>query len=157
MEADNYLKTRLQDQIDWYDKKSLTSQRLFMRLRIMEIVAAALIPLVSGFSISRPDFTTYGIITVGILGVMVSIISGVLSLGRYQEHWVEYRGTCESLKKEKILFEAQVEPYNTPDAFNLLVQRAETLISKENTNWAQYMMVPQNDKKGEKSASAPKP
>ena len=61
--------------------------------------------------------------------------------------WIEYRATAESLRKEKFLFLAQTEPYDKDDAFDLLVQRVEALLSNKNTDWAQSMM---NPPKGEK-------
>ncbi len=150
MNENEYVEQRLQDQIDWYDRKSLSSQQAFRRMRKFEIVAAAIIPLLSGLSASNPEFTMTGSVLAGFLGVGVAVIAGFLALGQHQEHWIEYRTTCESLKKEKFMFLAQVEPYDGEDAFKVLVQRVETLVSKENTNWAQYMMKP------EESASASK-
>lgn len=147
MNSEEYIEKRLQDQIDWYDRKSLTNQRTFKRLKIVEIVAAALIPFLSGISINNSDFRLIGTIIIGLLGMSVTIIASILNLGRHQEHWLEYRTTCESLKKESFLFHTRVEPYNSDDAFQLLVQRVETLVSKENTNWAQYMMKPEQEKK----------
>lgn len=147
MTPDEYIEKRLQDQIDWYDNKSLDNQKKFKRLRIAEIVAAALIPFLSGLVLSIHSFSLTGTIIVGVLGIAVTIIASILSLGRHQEHWIEYRTTCESLKKEKFLFQTGVEPYTSEDAFHLLVQRVETLVSKENTNWAQYMMKPEQEKK----------
>jgi hypothetical protein len=147
MNHEEYIEKRLQDQIDWYDKKSLTNQKTFKRLKIVEIIAAALIPFLSGISISNNEFRLIGTIVIGLLGMAVTIIASILNLGRHQEHWLEYRTTCESLKKESFLFNTGVEPYNSDDAFQLLVQRVETLVSKENTNWAQYMMKPEQEKK----------
>jgi hypothetical protein len=43
-----------------------------------------------------------------------------------QEHWIEYRATAESLRKEKFLFLTQTEPYDKDDAFPVLVQRVKT-------------------------------
>jgi hypothetical protein len=59
-----------------------------------------------------------------------------------QEHWIEYRSTAESLRKEKFLFLTQTDPYDKDDAFHLLVQRVEALLSKENAEWVQSMMKP---------------
>jgi hypothetical protein len=148
--AEEYIQKRLQDQIEWYDSKSLSNQRVFKRLRLFEIVAAALIPLLSGAAISFPKLQLFSMVIVGLLGIAVTIIAGILSLGQHQEHWIEYRTTCESLKKEKFLFQTGVEPYIGEDAFHLLVQRVETLVSKENTNWAQYMMKPDQEKAPDK-------
>jgi hypothetical protein len=48
---------------------------------------------------------------------------------RDKRSWIEYRATAESLRKEKFLFLAQTEPYDEDDAFDLLVQRVEDLVS----------------------------
>ncbi len=140
MEVEEYLKNRVTDQIDWYDRKSTLNQKKFKAMRISEIILATLIPFISGMAASYAGLEKIGVLVTGALGVIIACLAGLLSLGQFQEHWIEYRTTCESLKKEKFLFETGVEPYNGKDAFSLIVQRTETLISKENTNWAQYMM-----------------
>jgi hypothetical protein len=58
------------------------------------------------------------------------------------EHWIKYRATAESLRKEKFLFLTETDPYDKDHAFHLLVQRVDVLLSKENTDWAQSMMTP---------------
>jgi hypothetical protein len=134
---EDYIEQRLNDQIGWYDRKSVTNQRWFRRLRFAEIVAAATIPFLSGFADS---FLIK--IAIGALGVFVAVIASLLGLLQLQVHWIEYRATAESLKKEKFLFLTQTDPYDRDDAFHLLVQRVEALLSKENTEWVQSMMKP---------------
>lgn len=73
----------------------------------------------------------------GILGLAIAVITAVVSLCQFQENWVEYRTTCESLKHEKFLFLTKTEPYNVDTPFPLLVQHIESMISKENTTWSQ--------------------
>src|SRR6266702_5012747 len=141
---DDYIEQRLNDQINWYDRKSSTNQRWFKRLRFAEIVAAATIPFLSGFAGNSFSIK----IAIGALGVVVAVIASLLGLLQLQEHWIEYRATAESLRKEKFLFLTQTEPYDKDDAFHLLVQRVEALLSQENIDWAQSMMKPP---KGEKS------
>jgi len=146
MNAEEYIKQRLEDQIGWYDRKSKASQRMFKGLRLAEIILAALIPLVAG--LTADSIWSWSTLT-ALLGASVAILAAVLALYQYQEHWIEYRTTSESLKKEKYLFLTKTEPYNGENAFETLVQRVETLVSKENTNWAQYMMKPdKGDKHG---------
>ncbi|HEY3129303.1 MAG TPA: DUF4231 domain-containing protein, partial [Acidobacteriota bacterium] len=87
-------------------------------------------------------------IAIGGLGVVVAVIASLLGLLHFQEHWLEYRATAESLKKEKFLFLTQTEPYDKNDAFHLLVQRVEALLSKENTGWIQSMAKPPEGEKG---------
>lgn len=140
MTPEEYIEKRLDDQIEWYGRKSLTAQKVFKRLRLAEIVAAALIPFLSGVLISDPKLFLTGNVIIGLLGISVAVITGFLSLGRHQEHWIGYRAVCEALKREKFLFETKVDPYNSADAFPLLVQRVEALVSSENTQWAQHML-----------------
>lgn len=151
MTPEEYLEKRLQDQIDWYNRKSVANQKIFKRLRLAEIVAAALIPFLSGVMLGTDRYRLAGTVIVGLLGVMITIITGILSLGRHQENWIEYRATCESLQKEKFLFETGVDPYHDENRFPLLVQKSETLLSKENANWTQYMLKPAEGKTERKS------
>ena len=140
MNSEEYLKERVQDQIDWYDKKSTTNQRWYKRLRGSEFVMAAFIPFLAGFAGELLSAQ----VAVGLLGAGVAIVTATIGLNQFQENWVAYRTTCESLKKEKFMFTTGTKPYDGDqgEAFTLLVQRVETLVSKENTNWSDYMMNP---------------
>ena len=131
---DEYISERVDDQIGWYDNKSQRSQRWFKRFRGLEIIAAGIIPLFAGFG----GGSTWSLIVVGVLGAIVAILASLLSLNQFQENWIEYRTTCESLKHEKYLFLTSAEPYNEEGPFGLFVQRIESLISKENSAWSQY-------------------
>lgn len=138
-----YLAQRVQDQISWYDKKSLWNQRWFKRLRVIEIVAAAMIPFLTAI----PNALTMKYV-VGSLGVIITVVAGILALFQFQERWTEYRATSESLQKERFLFLTKAEPYAGRDAFSIFVQRIETSLSKENTGWAQSLIKPgQRDEK----------
>jgi Protein of unknown function (DUF4231) len=138
LSPEEYIKQRLNDQISWYEHKSSTSQRWFKWLRFTEIVAAATIPFLSGFA--GDSFPIK--IAIGALGVIVAVIASLLGLLHLQEHWIEYRARAELLKKEKFLFLTQTEPYDKGDAFHLLVQHVEALLSKESIEWVQSMMKP---------------
>jgi hypothetical protein len=144
MAPEEYIEQRLNDQIDWYDRKSGTNQRWFKRLRFGEIVAASIIPFLSGFAGDSLPIK----IAIGALGVVVAVIASLLGLLQLQEHWIEYRATAESLRREKFLFLTQTEPYDKDEAFHLLVQRVEALLSKENTEWAQSMVKSPQAEKG---------
>ena len=71
------------------------------------------------------------------MGVTVALIAGLITLYRFQELWIEYRTTAETLKHEKYLYLTQSTPYDGERAFNLLVNRVEGLISRQNSGWAQ--------------------
>ena len=119
---------RLEDQSNWYDRKSVSSQRSFIGLKMAEIAAAALIPFAVGFGVSA--YITGG------LGVLITVLEGLLNLFQYHSNWITYRSTCEELKHEKYLWLAKAGPYEiaaSPDT--LLAERVESLVSREHARW----------------------
>jgi hypothetical protein len=122
---------RLEDQIAWYDQKSLANQRTYKRFKIIEIIAAATIPLLSTLTIPHPAYVT------GVLGVIITVLEGLLHLNQYQQNWIAYRSTCESLKHEKFTYLGKASPYaSVADPHALLAERIESLVSQEHAKWA---------------------
>lgn len=144
MNEKEYLDERLNGQIDWYDNKSATNKKWYRLCQLTQLIMASLITLSGIFT---PEDFPWVYFMVPILGAVIAIVSGVLGLYKFQENWLEYRTTTESLRHEKYLFLTKSEPYNIEQPLNLLVSRVETLISKENTNWAQYMRKVTKEKK----------
>jgi len=127
-EADPTLE-RLEDQINWYDRKSNQNHRVYKWLKIIEIVAASLVPLFAG--LKMPAAVT------GSLGVLIAVLEGLLQLNQYHHNWIAYRSTCETLKHEKYLYLANAGPYSTATAAHaLLAERVESLVSQEESKWA---------------------
>jgi hypothetical protein len=133
--ATDVIEKRLEDQIGWYNKKSTTNQHSYKWIKVIEIIAAALIPVMS--VINLPFYTTY--VSAG-LGVLITILEGLLHLNQYQQNWIAYRSTCEQLKHEKYLFLGGAAPYSavTDPAGRraLLAERVESLVSQEHAKWA---------------------
>ena len=123
---------RLEDQIGWYDRKSMMNQRSFKRIKIIEIAAAALIPFLSAFhNIPQAAWVSGG------LGVLITVLEGLLHLNQYEQNWITYRSTCESLKHEKYVYLAKAGPYSgSPNPYALLADRIESLVSQEHAKWA---------------------
>jgi len=122
---------RLEDQIGWYDRKSALSQHRFKQIKTVEIVAAALIPILAAFDILAFRWATGG------LGALITVLEGTLHLNQYQQNWTAYRSTCESLKHEKYLYLAGAAHYTTADDPRiLLAERVESLVSQEHAKWA---------------------
>jgi hypothetical protein len=122
---------RLEDQIAWYDRKSRSAQRTFKRMKVIEIIAAAAIPFLAGLTFHYDKLVTAG------LGVLITILEGLLHLNQYQQNWTTYRSTCEALKHEKYVYLGKAGPYaSAPDPHALLAERVESTVSQEHAQWA---------------------
>jgi hypothetical protein len=135
--SDDTTMARLEDQIDWYDRRSGTSQRRYKALKITVIVIAALIPLLSGLPLASvlpgglPNWV------LGALGAAIAIIEGIQQVNQYHSNWISYRSTCEALKHEKYLYLGKAGPYAAAaDPHSLLAERVESLVSQEHAKWA---------------------
>jgi hypothetical protein len=72
---------------------------------MVEITAAAIIPFLSAFSFPEMMWVTGG------LGVLITVLEGILHLNQYQQNWIAYRSTSESLKHEKYVYLGKASPY----------------------------------------------
>jgi Protein of unknown function (DUF4231) len=119
---------RLVDQLDGDSRKSGAAQRAFMRLKVVEIVVAAAIPVAG---VGGPALLTAA------LGSTVAVLEAVQQLYQWQTNWVLYRSTAEALKHEKFLLLSCAGPYATGDRQRVLAERLEGLISQEHAKWTQ--------------------
>jgi Protein of unknown function (DUF4231) len=134
LSTDDPIQKRLEDQLAWYSQKSRAARSAFKRIKVTEIVAAALIPFLTG-QITKQAWPEVSYL-IGGLGVLITVLEGILHLNQYQENWSSYRNTAESLKHEKFLYQAKAGPYaNAADPRVALAERVEALISQENSQW----------------------
>ena len=136
MSESEYLEERVEDQIQWFDRKSAINKTWYRRCQLVQLIAAALITL-SGIFIGKSGLYLQYLIP--LLGAIIAIISGILSLYKFQENWIQYRTTAENLQQEKYLFLGRSIPYDEPEPLKLFVERVEAMISHENNNWGQNM------------------
>ena len=126
---------RLDDQIDWYDRKSALNKRWYYRLKVFQILVAAAIPVIQ-IGVAKDGSATALAYMVGAMGALVVVVEGLQQLFQFHNSWTSYRSTCERLKHEKFLYEATAGPYAAaarPDA--LLAERVEGLVSQEHAAW----------------------
>lgn len=132
MSEQDYLEKRLDDQINWHDRKSMRNKICFHRLQVTQIVVAALIPVLST-AFNEPSLRVR--LLIAGFGVAIVIITGLQSLYRFQDLWTEYRTTAETLKNERILYATRNGPYTSTNPFPLLVERVEALLSQQHSRW----------------------
>lgn len=123
-----YLKERYEDQVNWYDKKAIWNQKVYRRFQLIIIILSAITPVLVAIKETRwPAVVISALVAIGI---------AVLKTFKFQENWINYRTTCETLKKEIYLYKARIGDYKaTEESKNLFVERVESLISRENTMW----------------------
>jgi hypothetical protein len=114
-----------------------------MRLKIIETILALLIPFLTGYITTNENSLCLKI-TIGLIGIVVAAVANLITLIKLQENWIVYRTTAESLKHEKFLYLTKAGPYAGTDSFPLFVERIESYISKENTQWATYIKKDDN-------------
>lgn len=98
----------LEDQMSYYDKKSISAQREYYILAITNLCSTALIPIVS---IASDDFWFIKYI-VALLGTLSTICTGLLHLKKPKERWMQSRLVCQRLDTERMLFKSQTSPYD---------------------------------------------
>lgn len=130
---EDYIATRVDEQINWYSKASGRAQTGWKALRLTEVVVAALIPFAAAYATQ----SVFAQIAVGLLGVIVAVITGMLGVYKFQENWLLYRAAAETLKREKVLVMTGVVPYDGENAEKEFVARVEAILGKEGEAWQQ--------------------
>jgi hypothetical protein len=154
MLEEQYLHDRLDDQIEWYGKKSQWNQKWYKRIKKAEITLAGSISLLTAF------WSDYIFIKVYIVlaGLIISGLVAIHGLYNFHENWIEYRATSETLKHEKYMFLTKSGVYlEKENAFQTLVERVESIISHENINWAQVNKrnnIPKNQTTAQQGAAS---
>jgi len=124
---DKYIKETYQNQVDWYDKKAISNKKWNNFFQISVIITAAIVPVSAVLEYKWPTV---------ILAAIIAIGTGILKYFRFEEHWHNYRTTCETLKKEENFYDSKIGEYQeAEDPEKLFVERTESLISQAHTKW----------------------
>lgn len=129
-EFERYRKDRYEKQVAWYDSKANWNHNAHQVFQWMTIILASVTPILIVVGGGWIKWLAVGV------AVLVAVSTGALRAFKYQENWINYRTTCETLKKEIYFFEGGIQGYGTAqDKQSLFVERVEALISRENTLW----------------------
>jgi hypothetical protein len=126
---DEHVWERLESQVSWYSRNARRCKRSYTRIKLVQIVAAAFIPVLAAV-----DLPTW---VMGALGATVVVLESVQQLFQYHSNWTQYRTTAEALKHEKFLAQARAGHYAiAPNPTALLAERIEGLVSQEHAAWS---------------------
>ncbi|MDP4710970.1 MAG: DUF4231 domain-containing protein [Saprospiraceae bacterium] len=135
MKEQDYMSQRVDDQINWLEGKSAFNQQRYKFSKSIVIVASVSIPFMAGF-IEDGDQATVMKFAIAFAGFIIALAEGLSSLHKFHENWIQYRGTAESLKREKIIFLTQSGIYrDNPNAFRDFVVAIEGILANENAKW----------------------
>lgn len=118
------IEERVEEQIRWNSKKSSINKRFFYICSCIIIFGSILASL---FVKSCPN-------TAISLSTIVAITTSLNNLFKFSNKWKLYRCTTELLKRERSLFENEVDNYKGRP-YDLYTKAIENIIRNSNTNW----------------------
>lgn len=120
---------RLEDQLGWYDRKSVNAQYAYKRVKLAQLIVGAIVPVIAALQ-AHPAVTAA-------LAALVVVAEGAQQLYQWQTNWVLYRATAEALKHERYLYLAEAGPYSVTNRNQILAERLEGLVSQEHAKWSE--------------------
>jgi|GEM_PF-3660634 len=120
---------RLEQQLDWYDRKARAAQGWAQRTKLLSMSMSATVPLAA--------ILADGTVTAAI-GVGVVILEGLQQVNGWHDKWINYRAVCENLRREKFSYVGGVGAYDglsPEEAKKTLILQTENIIATENVNW----------------------
>lgn len=133
-EREAYIHGRLEDQIDYYERKSLHNKKVYYGLSIAAIVANAMIPVVSVF---LPSATVPKLI-ITILSSAAAVVSSILVLFNARDLWAKYRLNATRLQAYRHQYYTRSGIFagmEEEDAFQRLVAVCEQQMQEESSSW----------------------
>lgn len=123
-----YVKNRIDDQLNWYSKKSLTSKRQF-NIWISFIIAIYFCAILSLLA------TNWGIVSAILvfdpLIVLVTSAIGWLQMKRHSELIASYNFTAQEIA----IIKTKSQFVNSENSLSKFVEEAEMAFSREHTQW----------------------
>ena len=129
MPGDDSVLQYLDGQLDWYDARGSANRRMYQRLKIAVVFAAALIPFVSAIS-------AIPVQVAGALGVLIVVLEQIQQMNQNSANWISYRAIAEKLRRERLLYSARAGVYAAAsDPAALLAERMDEATSREQAQW----------------------
>jgi hypothetical protein len=100
---------RAEDQIHWFDFVAKLAMRRAHRLRFVQIVAAALIPVTQVMWVGF-----FARLSAAVLGAFIVLMQGLQGMWHDSDHYSLYRSTAEELQRHRFLFSVGAGPYANP-------------------------------------------
>lgn len=151
MDAETYLETRLDDQIDYYERAAERAKRNHMRLQTGILALSGLVTLL----VEQPFPPTPGFrLAATAVSLLVPILTSLANFRKDGELWLSYRTMGELLKSERFLFLTGSGRYrDEPDRFAALVEAVEATLAAEHDRFR--AVLAQTRKAGNEEPESP--
>jgi hypothetical protein len=134
-EQQSYINERIQPKIEEFKTKAHKNERQYYFWQTFAIIAAALVPVFSGFISQDALYLKW---LVALLGGTSAVIAGLLSLFKFQENWIRFRSTYQDLDSNVSQFKIGAGIYgDRRQAFGLLADNCESILKAEIGQWAE--------------------
>lgn len=134
-EFDRYVKDRYDGQVQWYERKAAINKKGYLGVQTSIVILSVVTSVTTALDFNKQE-TMWWVAPV-LASTLVAILAALQKVFQFQELWIEYRMTVESLRKERYLHLAKVGEYGTPDSPDqLFVERVENILSRQNMAWA---------------------
>ena len=128
-----YRDGRYQSIMAYYDARAINNQKAYRFCsNYVLIVSVAITPILTLDLLKKES----AMIIAALLAPTVAIVSGIASNYKFHENWLSYRATWDALQHELHWRDARAHEYkDAPDRNALFVERVESLISREGSEW----------------------
>ncbi len=129
---DEYVGKRYRPELEWYDRRAVQNERRYKHLQWGLIVLSSLTPVLVA---AGPEMHGGKVLAL-CASVLVAVLSTALKTFKFEESWLNYRASCELLRREIYVYQAGVEEYKlADDKESLFIQRIERILSNERISW----------------------
>lgn len=148
MEANinDYLKNRVDDQINYFDVKALENQKKYKRIKSIAIVCNILTTMTIALAFTVPEnFKVFMGIVALILSTLVLATYQWEEFQNYGAKWEKFRLVAEELKTEKMLFVHCSGPYKNDDAIDnekRFIEKVEMMMKQTDVSYFSLMVEP---------------
>jgi hypothetical protein len=124
-----YMHSRYVDQVVWMEGKADEARRRYVRLRLITVVGAVIVPVLVGLN---SDEGWVEAATVG-LSLIVAVSAAIEQFFHFGERWQHYRRNVERLKSEGWRYFQLADGYGATheSAFPEFARRVEAILGEE--------------------------
>ncbi len=129
-EFSNFIKNRYEEELNWYDQKSIHDKKYYNIFQILICVSSAVTPIF--ILMNEPNLEMLAVGTSAVIAISTSLVN----LFKYRENWINYRTAAEIMRREYSLYNTGIGDYfDVDNKQKVFVERIENLILGENTRW----------------------